>query len=298
MTDYPPPPPGAYPPPPPPAGGYQQYQPAPRRGSGLQVTAIIAGIFGVIFGLIPLTFFLAWAFGLVALIVGIMAYRRAKTAGVRQGRAGIVMGVIALLLGIIGAAIVADAFDDTDDTTTAQEGTTTTAERSETTQRRTTTTDEPAVTTIPAPTGPTTVAMGQPVDIVIDELEFDQDETFAAITLANPTTAEVEPGEFGMEPTNGLFLVVDAHVVVQPNSEGTYLVGEPDFNFVGGDNSVYEVGFATEFGPTLGYVELSAGQQASGKLIFDIPPDKLAGGKIQLDDTYEDFGEPLAFWAL
>jgi hypothetical protein len=24
----------------------------------------------------------------------------------------------------------------------------------------------------------------------------------------------------------------------------------------------------------------------------------LAGGKVQLDDTYEDFGEPLAFWTL
>jgi hypothetical protein len=65
-----------------------QYAPAPQLGSGLQVTAIVAGIFGVIFGLIPLTFFLAWAFGLVALVVGIMAYRRAKAVGRKQGRAG------------------------------------------------------------------------------------------------------------------------------------------------------------------------------------------------------------------
>ena len=161
-------------------------------------------------------------------------------------------------------------------------------------------TDEPSVTTstVPEPVGPTTVAMGQPVDVVIDEIEFDQDKTYATVTVANPLTAEVEPGEFGMEPTNGLFLVVDVNATVKPNSEGTFAIGEGDFNFVGGDNSVYEVGFATEFGPTLSYVNLSAGQQASGKLIFDIPPDKLAGGKVQLDDTYEDYGEPLAFWTL
>ena len=140
--------------------------------------------------------------------------------------------------------------------------------------------------------------MGSPVDIVIDEVEFDQDETHATITLANATTAEVEPGEFGMEPTQGLFLVVDANVVVHPESEGTYSISESDFNFVGGDGSSFEIGFAMEFGPTLGYHNLSAGQQASGKLIFDIPPDKLAGGKVQVDDTYEDFGEPLAFWTL
>jgi hypothetical protein len=201
---------------------------------------------------------------------------------------------VALIIGAIAAGTSGDG-----DTQTASEGDTTEPDP-ETTERRTTTTDEPEVTTstVPEPAGPTTVAMGQPVDITIDEVEFDQDETNATITLANPTTAEVEPGEFGMEPTNGLFLVVDANVMVHPGSEGSYATSESDFNFVGGDGSVYEIGFATEFGPTLGYHDLSAGQQVSGKLIFDIPPDKLAGGKVQLDDTYEDFGEPLAFWTL
>jgi hypothetical protein len=206
---------------------------------------------------------------------------------------GAIIVAIVLIVLAVGAGTGGD-----DDTTTAREGTTTTAERSETTERSTTTTDEPAATTAPPPAGPTTVAMGQPVEITFADVEFDQGKTQATVTLANPTTAEVEPGEFGIEPTNGLFLVVDANVVVHPDSRGTYVVGESDFNFVGGDNSVYEVGFATEFGPTLSYVELSAGQNASGKLIFDIPPDKLAGGKVQLDDTYEDFGEPLAFWTL
>ena len=107
MTDYAPTPTGA-PPPPLPSGGYpppppardqQQYYPAPQLGAGLQVTAIVAGIFGVIFGLIPLTFLLAWAFGLVALVVGIMAHRRAKAVGRKQGRAGMVMGAIALRAG-------------------------------------------------------------------------------------------------------------------------------------------------------------------------------------------------------
>jgi uncharacterized membrane protein len=110
---------GGYPPPPP-SGGWQGYPqqphaPQPQLGTGLQVTAIVAGIFGVIFGLIPLTFFLAWTFGLVALIVGIMAYRRAKEVGRKQGRAGIVMGTVALVLGIIGVVIVADAGEELDD---------------------------------------------------------------------------------------------------------------------------------------------------------------------------------------
>jgi hypothetical protein len=130
-TQHPHPQGGYRPPPPAPGepwsqGGYQpqyqpgpqqfQYQPAPQQlGSGLQVTAIVAGIFGVVFGFIPITFFLAWAFGAVALVVGVMAYRRAKAVGRKQGRAGIVMGAIAIVFGIIGVVIVSDAFDDLDE---------------------------------------------------------------------------------------------------------------------------------------------------------------------------------------
>jgi hypothetical protein len=120
-----------YPPPPPPPG--QQWQPAAGAypqpiGSGVHVTAIICGIFGVIFGLIPLTFILAWGFGLVALVVGIMAYRRAKKVGVKQGRAGIVMGVIAIALGIVGVVVINDVFEDVDDDLTCLEEADTPAE--------------------------------------------------------------------------------------------------------------------------------------------------------------------------
>jgi hypothetical protein len=92
------------------------------------------------------------------------------------------------------------------------------------------TTNEPAVTTstLPVPAGPTTVAMGQSVDVVIDAM-FDQGEIDATVTLANATTAEVEPGESGLEPANGLFLVVDANVAVLPDSKGAYVIGESDF---------------------------------------------------------------------
>ena len=55
------------------------------------------------------------AFGLVALMVGIMAYRRAKAVGRKQGRAGIIVGASAIVLGVIGVVIVPDAFEDLDD---------------------------------------------------------------------------------------------------------------------------------------------------------------------------------------
>ena len=125
------------PPPPPPPGQWQgqlhappgqqwqqpaawqqhgYYQPAPAQlGAGLHVTSIVTGIFGVICGLIPLFFLGARAFGSSALVVGVIAYRKAKAVGQRQGRAGMILGAIALVLGTIGFAIVADAFDTLDD---------------------------------------------------------------------------------------------------------------------------------------------------------------------------------------
>jgi hypothetical protein len=78
---------------------------------------------------------------------------------------------------------------------------------------------------------------------------------------------------------------------------GTYSISSAEFHFVGGDGTVFSstyAGIDQEFD----YYDLSAGQKAVGKIVFDIAPDKLAGGKVQLDDTYEDYGEPLAFWTL
>jgi hypothetical protein len=219
-----------------------------------------------------------------------------RTARRRELFAAIGVGAV-LLVAIIVAGV---AGGDTDPGTTAgKPATTEEPATTKATEPDPETTDAPAVTTstVPVPAGPTTVAMGQSVDVVLDT-GFEQDEIHATVTLASPTTAEVEPGEFGLEPTNGLFLVVDANVAVLPDSQGAYNIGGFAFHFVGGDGSVYEIGIATEFGPRLGYLDLSAGEKASGKLIFDIPPDKLAGGKVQLDDTYEDYGEPLAFWTL
>lgn len=210
----------------------------------------------------------------------------------------VTVATVATLAAAVGVGVAVSGGDGDGDAETASVPRT----EPETTREETTSppTDEPTVTTttVPESVSPTTVAIGQPVDVVIEEIEFGQGTTYATVTVANPVTAEVEPGEFGMEPTNGLFLVVDVNVSVTPDSEGTFAIGEMDFNFVGGDNSVYQIGFATEFGPMLGYVSLSAGQQASGKLIFDLPPDKLAGGNIELIDTYENYGEPLAFWTL
>jgi hypothetical protein len=99
MTDYQQP---TYPPPP-----TYSYPPAPvNRHEGLAVAALVLGIIGVVFGVIPLTFWIALPCGALALIFGIIGRRPTK------GKWGVALGAAALALGVIGAAIVNSAVND------------------------------------------------------------------------------------------------------------------------------------------------------------------------------------------
>jgi len=107
MTDYQQP---DYPPPPPPYNPYiptRRYDHDPvNRHEGLAVAALVLGIIGVAFGVIPLTFWIALPCGALALIFGLIGRRPTK------GKWGVALGVIALVLGIIGATIVNKAVND------------------------------------------------------------------------------------------------------------------------------------------------------------------------------------------
>ncbi|HEV7757740.1 MAG TPA: hypothetical protein VGO78_02085, partial [Acidimicrobiales bacterium] len=65
--------------------------------------------------------------GILALLFGIMAYRRGRP-WVRQGRSGIVLGSVAAGLGILGIVIVAGAFNQLDDDLDCIDNATTAAE--------------------------------------------------------------------------------------------------------------------------------------------------------------------------
>jgi hypothetical protein len=92
------------------------YPPAP--GNGMAVAALVCGIVGAVFGLIPLTFFIALALGLVAVVLGPIAWNRANKvpAAGKKGLAiaGTILGVVALGVGIVGAVIVDDTVDEID----------------------------------------------------------------------------------------------------------------------------------------------------------------------------------------
>jgi hypothetical protein len=99
-------------PPPPPVYNWQPAEPA----RGMSAAALVCGIVGVVLGLIPLLFVFAWALGLVAVVLGLIARHQRKAAGARRGMAlwGAWLGAAALALGVLGFTIMNDAFNDLD----------------------------------------------------------------------------------------------------------------------------------------------------------------------------------------
>ncbi len=79
-------------------------------GNGFAVAALVCGIVGAVFGLVPWTFWLAWILGVVAIVFGALGRRRADgepIAGRRSmATAGLVLGIVAIALGIIGLIVL------------------------------------------------------------------------------------------------------------------------------------------------------------------------------------------------
>lgn len=83
-------------------------------GKAFSVTALVCGIVGATFGLIPLLAMLALPLGLVAMTLGLIGARKNKRAGHKAGmaRAGWILGTLATTLAVVGFVIVSNAVTD------------------------------------------------------------------------------------------------------------------------------------------------------------------------------------------
>jgi hypothetical protein len=86
--------------------------------NGLAIAALSLGVVGMLFGLIPLTGFIAFALGAVGLILGLSNRGRLKrglSTAKKLTVAGLITSLLALALGTWGMVIVFTAVDDLDD---------------------------------------------------------------------------------------------------------------------------------------------------------------------------------------
>lgn len=106
-------PPPGWPPAPVAAAGTAPARPA----AGLAIAALILGIIGVLFGLVPLTFWIAGPLGTVGLVLGLVAFGRSRRAHAPKAMAawGSGLSVGALVLSVVGAVIFFTAVDELGD---------------------------------------------------------------------------------------------------------------------------------------------------------------------------------------
>lgn len=86
--------------------------------NGLGIAGLILGIIGILFGFVPLTFFIAGPLGVTGLILALVGRARVKRGEASNGKAalfGVLTSLIALALSVWGAVIVFDTVDDTAD---------------------------------------------------------------------------------------------------------------------------------------------------------------------------------------
>jgi hypothetical protein len=93
---------------------YRQVEPR----NALGIAALALGLVGVLFGLVPLTGFIAVGLGIVGMILALSnrgRLRRGTATNKKTTWAGLIASVVAIALGIWGIAIVFDAFEDLDE---------------------------------------------------------------------------------------------------------------------------------------------------------------------------------------
>lgn len=93
--------------------GWAPVQAAPRNGLG--IAAICLGIVGVLFGMVPLTGFIAFGLGAVGLVLGLVGLSRARkrvATNLKTAVAGAVLSIVAVALGIWGMVILFTGLSD------------------------------------------------------------------------------------------------------------------------------------------------------------------------------------------
>ena len=84
--------------------------------NGMAVAALVLGVVGLLFGLVPLLALFALVLGILAVVFGIAGRRKVNrgqtTTGKGMATAAVILGVFAIVLGFVGFSIVNDAVTD------------------------------------------------------------------------------------------------------------------------------------------------------------------------------------------
>lgn len=255
-------------------------QPPVQPRNGLGVTALVLGIVGVLFAIIPFLFWLGGILGLLALIFGIIGVSRAgKGLATNKGMAltGLILGAVSIVVAIVWTAVIATAVKDVADELEKEGGLKAT----------------PTSSAAPG-SGSTSEPSAEPTDTTPDALKFG--ETFAyedgiKVTVSKPRAHKPDAFAAGYTKGNKAFQVTIT--IVNGGKEAVDITAAlPNASDANGAAAemVFDGSYATK--PFEGKV--LPGKQAKADFTFAMAP--AAAGELQVEISPTVLDHESAVW--
>jgi hypothetical protein len=266
---------------PPPGTGYGyggQQPPVARKGSGLAIAALVLAIIAVLLCWVPIVNNFAAVLAVLGLALGIPALvsaRRGKRSGSGLALASVILSVVAFVAVLATQALFSEVLDDVADEI----------------DKSTSSESAPADPTQDAGTdAPSVLSLGQSGQLGEYTVTVDS-------VTANGNDIVADANQFNDAP-NGQYVVVDVTVTYNGDEDGDPWL-DLTTEFVGTDARKYDTSscLASLSNGISDVPTLLAGGTASFQVCMDVPPTAIAGGQVQMSESFS-FDDVSATWAI
>ena len=247
-------------------------------GKGLAMSALGVAIVSLMLCWIPIVNNVVFFLGILALILSVIAYRRARK-GKAEGRGMAFAAILISVLSLVGVLATQAYYGSVlDDLGEAIEGGDSGSESSDADKKE-------AAKAKTLPLGET--AKVGSYTVAVTKVNLNADDFLARDDLFN------EP------PKEGRYIVMTVDVTYTGDEEGDPW-SDLEATFVGSDARQYDSAACEATVPDSGFEvpTLNSGGKATFKACFDVPPDAIDGGKLFIDELAAFDSSSRVYWAI
>lgn len=246
-------------------------------GKGLAMTALGVAVAALLLCWIPIVNNVVIFLGIIAFILSVIAYRRARQ-GKAEGRGMAFAAILISVLSVIGVFAtqayygsvlddLGEAFESGADSTPSE------SDKEEAAEAK-------------------TLGLGESARV---------GEYTVAVTKVNPTANKVvaRTNEFNEPPKNGRYVIATLDVTYSGEEEGDPWADLAS-KFVGSDSKQYDSSACEAVVPdaAVDVPTLNSGGQAKYKICYDVPPDSINGAKLFVDDSAAFDNDSRVYWSV
>jgi hypothetical protein len=272
-----------------PPAGFPQYgeqPPAPRKGSGLAIAALVLGIIALVLCWVPIVNNFAAVLAVVGLALGIPALvsaRRGKRTGRGMALASVILSVVAIVGVLATQALYSSVLDDVSDEINNSIESADASAGAEAEVAANDEADASAAADAVLPLGKS----GQLSEytVTVDSVTQDANDVVANENQFNG-------------PPNGQYVLVGLTVTYNGTDDGDPWI-DLSTEFVGTDARKYDTSSCTAVIPNEAsdVPTLLTGGTASYQVCMDVPPTAIAGGKVEVSESFS-FDDSKLVWAI